>query len=243
MNLIKKVTDPHIISASEIPSNSDANPASVVSCSVVATTACLDGDRSEKLICPADVNLLHLATLGISISFLQNRHVGIDISTIIVNAQAQLQHSVNSVAKGVVLLQAEARDRISMVAYRDELCFTTVLRTFTNTSRNRTSYLHLIEIKGGSDLVVGTYQGSSVDSKEDLLVTRDEFLRNLDLTSGNSSDFTGFFSNESISSSFSQSSEVEPESMTAVNAEMTRKLFGRDDEVAARDWTLKWDTR
>ncbi|KAK2997832.1 hypothetical protein RJ639_025110 [Escallonia herrerae] len=55
------------------------------------------------------VDLLHLATLGISISFLQNRHVSIGISTIVVNAQAQLQHSVNSVAKGVGLLQAEAR--------------------------------------------------------------------------------------------------------------------------------------
>ncbi|KAK2989527.1 hypothetical protein RJ640_016651 [Escallonia rubra] len=147
-----------------------------------------------------------------------------------------------SVDNGKLLENYTSVHRISMVAYRDELCFTTVLRAFANTSRNRTSCLQLIEINGGSDLVVGTYQGSSVDSKEDFLVTRDGFLRNLDLTSGNSSDFTGFFSNESISSSFSQSGEVEPKLVTAVNTEMTRKSFGRDDEVAAPDWMLKWDT-
>ncbi|KAK2975348.1 hypothetical protein RJ640_009702, partial [Escallonia rubra] len=66
-----------------------------------------------------------------------------------------------------------------------------------------------------------TDQGSSVDSKEDLPVTRDGVPR----TSGNSSDST-----ESILSSFSQSGEVKLEPTT-----MTGEPFGRDDEVAAPD--------
>ncbi|KAK2985228.1 hypothetical protein RJ640_014991 [Escallonia rubra] len=104
----------HFLSAGEIPSNSDANPASVVSCSIGATAACHDEDKSEKsslqnmTVKQKNSNSASAAKRQEEEKMEVNRH-GIGISTIVVNAQAQLQHSVNSVAKGVGLLQAEAR--------------------------------------------------------------------------------------------------------------------------------------
>ena len=55
------------------------------------------------------INFLHLAALCIIINgILYWWHVGIGFDCIVLNAQTEFQHPVNSVAEGVWVVQAEA---------------------------------------------------------------------------------------------------------------------------------------
>ncbi|KAK2969933.1 hypothetical protein RJ640_000462 [Escallonia rubra] len=120
-------------------------------------------------------------------------------------------------------------DRIGMLAFRDEPCFTVVLRAFANTNRNHTTRIVLIDSNECTDV------STSVDSSEDLIVEVVNLAMDLDSQSPSLFANEFFLAESSYTIASTSDGDAAPEEAEGGVSGMVGGLLGGDDNVAVSD--------